>query len=973
MVDVVKIGTNVNDGTGDDLRTAFQKVNAKFTELDAKGGETNTASNLGTAVAGEGVFASKNAFDLQFKRIKSADQNKLSITSDGTSIILDNTAVDNPAIRTVQFSNDPNNVNNSITTSVGNESVGLVGGSNISLTASGTRNILITGSFTLDQDSTPELGGNLALQGNNIIGPGDITSITNVNSTNANITDLTVGNSLLVSGISTLANNLTMSGASNIVMGTGVLQGNVTGNLTGNIIGGLGDNLATNGYTIEGGHRFKMRRGDPANNVLADEIADGDFYVQLDEVSPTAAFRRIGTENDQIESFFTISNHTTQSTLGNGMGVGIDLLIGGATGVGNSLGQVGAYKEDGNTNAIIIQAQDPNRPSGETFQPVAEFKSNNEIFLLSGEGQIKVSAGKIESLYNEDSTANDLTLNATKYVNFYGAYQFPKTIGNAGQVLKVPTSGTILEWGVGGGGGGQPEAISGITQANPGVVTTTSAHGLSDGQAVTLTDVVGMTEVNGNEYRADVLTSTTFALYSDEALSTTVDTSAFTAYVSGGFATGEASGTGSVDFVGLTDTPSSYAGAAGDAGKLLKVSSAGNTIEFDTVDNIVDATYIEAKGFLPKGGGTMTGAIATQNINPDGVLARDIASPGLKFNNVYANFFHGQHIGIVTGDVTGNVTGNLAGDVTGDVTGNIISAGTSTFQNITLNGTLNAASGTINANVNGNVTGNVVGNLTGNTTGVHNGNVTATSGTSVFNILNSSSISATGSITGNSLVGNVSSVGDSSFNNISVTGNITNATGDISIVDNTGITGTLTVSGLTTINNKLDVNGQVDIGDIRIDGTNIETTASNTNLRISANGTGNIELEGDIRLNGKIAFSNTNELTIGSTQTPSGISTDTTATFITTSDFTSPSAGLAFGTLGAGTSEGQIKILKLKSRGRYSLDGVSFFDRYFQVTLTINGAQSTINIGEGTNNETGAVTLIWHSNSWWIVSEYIQS
>ena len=36
MVDVVKIGTNVNDGTGDDLRTAFQKVNAKFTELDEK-------------------------------------------------------------------------------------------------------------------------------------------------------------------------------------------------------------------------------------------------------------------------------------------------------------------------------------------------------------------------------------------------------------------------------------------------------------------------------------------------------------------------------------------------------------------------------------------------------------------------------------------------------------------------------------------------------------------------------------------------------------------------------------------------------------------------------------------------------------------------------------------------------------------------------------------------------------------------
>ena len=88
----------------------------------------------------------------------------------------------------------------------------------------------------------PELGGNLALQGNNIIGPGDITSITNVNPTNANITDSTVGNSLQVSGLSTLANNLTMSGASNIVMGTGALLGNVTGNLTGLIFGGPGPN-----------------------------------------------------------------------------------------------------------------------------------------------------------------------------------------------------------------------------------------------------------------------------------------------------------------------------------------------------------------------------------------------------------------------------------------------------------------------------------------------------------------------------------------------------------------------------------------------------------------------------------------------------------------------------------------------------------------------------------------------------------
>ena len=71
MADVVKIGNNVNDGTGDDLRTAFEKVNAKFVEVDARGGESNTGVNLGTEAAdGQAVFASKSGFNLQFKRIK---------------------------------------------------------------------------------------------------------------------------------------------------------------------------------------------------------------------------------------------------------------------------------------------------------------------------------------------------------------------------------------------------------------------------------------------------------------------------------------------------------------------------------------------------------------------------------------------------------------------------------------------------------------------------------------------------------------------------------------------------------------------------------------------------------------------------------------------------------------------------------------------------------------------------------------
>jgi hypothetical protein len=61
----INIGNVVNDGLGDDLRTAFQKVNANFTDLSTS--LTVTASNLGTA--GEGIFKQKTGTNLEFKRL----------------------------------------------------------------------------------------------------------------------------------------------------------------------------------------------------------------------------------------------------------------------------------------------------------------------------------------------------------------------------------------------------------------------------------------------------------------------------------------------------------------------------------------------------------------------------------------------------------------------------------------------------------------------------------------------------------------------------------------------------------------------------------------------------------------------------------------------------------------------------------------------------------------------------------------
>lgn len=76
-------------------------------------------------------------------------------------------------------------------------------------------------------------------------------------------------------------------------------------------------------------------------------------------------------------------------------------------------------------------------------------------------------------------------------------------------------------------------AITGITQADPGVVTST-AHGFADGDEVQLDNVVGMTEVNTQRYFVANQSANTFELTDVDG--NNIDTTDFTAYSSGGIA-----------------------------------------------------------------------------------------------------------------------------------------------------------------------------------------------------------------------------------------------------------------------------------------------------------------------------------------------------------------------------------------------------------------------------------------------------
>ena len=80
-INLVELGTFPNDGTGDDLRTAFEKVNSNFDYINNAiviGGE-----NIGT---GSGIYVGTSGSNLQFKSI--AAGSNVTVSATGTTITI---------------------------------------------------------------------------------------------------------------------------------------------------------------------------------------------------------------------------------------------------------------------------------------------------------------------------------------------------------------------------------------------------------------------------------------------------------------------------------------------------------------------------------------------------------------------------------------------------------------------------------------------------------------------------------------------------------------------------------------------------------------------------------------------------------------------------------------------------------------------------------------------------------------------
>jgi len=90
-------------------------------------------------------------------------------------------------------------------------------------------------------------------------------------------------------------------------------------------------------------------------------------------------------------------------------------------------------------------------------------------------------------------------------------------------------------------------SITAITQANPGVVTTGSSHGFSNGDKIWIKNVSGMTQVNNTLFTIAGVTATEFNLG--------VNTSAYSAYTSGGTAEKHVQPGDVLDWTGDFDVP----------------------------------------------------------------------------------------------------------------------------------------------------------------------------------------------------------------------------------------------------------------------------------------------------------------------------------------------------------------------------------------------------------------------------------
>lgn len=170
-IETINLGTYANDGQGDDLRSAFQKVNSNFTQLDNIVAVDGINLGTGAPVFGSKITDPGIGDKLTFRSIIAGTN--LNVSSDSTSITL----------------SAPDSINN------------------------------------LVEDTSPQLGGNLDLSTYSITGTGSI-NISGIITATEFIGNLTGHADAVINGVYTVGNQ-TIDGVKTFL---DTIQGNLDGN-----------------------------------------------------------------------------------------------------------------------------------------------------------------------------------------------------------------------------------------------------------------------------------------------------------------------------------------------------------------------------------------------------------------------------------------------------------------------------------------------------------------------------------------------------------------------------------------------------------------------------------------------------------------------------------------------------------------------------------------------------------------------
>lgn len=174
--------------------------------------------------------------------------------------------------------------------------------------------------------------------------------------------------------------------------------------------------------------------------------------------------------------------------------------------------------------------------------------------------------------------------------------------------------------------------ISGITQANPAVITVVAAHQFQLGDPINISGVVGMTEINGWFTVSDITPSTELKLHA-YATGVDIDSTAYTAYVSGGTVQYGNQTNDLINFYKLTSIATngfdeSVASVAGSVANNLSVSGASNNLSWVAVPGALRYNvYKQQSGLYGYIGQTEGTTFNDNNIAPDMGITPPIVDP----------------------------------------------------------------------------------------------------------------------------------------------------------------------------------------------------------------------------------------------------------------------------------------------------------------------------------------------------------